>query len=55
MPRRLVLLMMQRLERSFLPVYDPVRMQLEAELIELRVEVDRRDRLGINVYVVGCV
>ncbi len=43
MPRRLLLRLKHRLDRSPLPLADPVRLELERELVELLLEDARRD------------
>lgn len=53
MPRRLLVRLFARLDRSPLRMTDPVRLALERELIELLVEDDRHAQPLVNVAVVG--
>lgn len=45
MPKRAALVRaLAMLDRSFLPMSDPVRLDLESELIDLIAEAERRER-----------
>lgn len=48
MPRRLLSLLLYRLDRSPLPTADPVRLELEREVLELLVEAERCERAPVS-------